>query len=118
MPGNKFLKLFAIMPFLAVCFFVRAQAPVANFTVTSTSGCSPLKVTFSDQSTGNPTSWSWDFGNGQMSTKQNPTVSYSQPGVYTVTLVVKNDDGIDDEVKTDYIAVFQSPKATFTTNLT
>jgi gliding motility-associated-like protein len=97
---------------------VHGQNPVANFNASVTSGCSPLKVTFNDQSTGNPTSWSWDFGNGQLSTVQNPTVSYSQPGTYTVRLIVKNDSGIDDEIKTDYITVFQGPKASFTANMT
>ncbi|MFI5185580.1 MAG: PKD domain-containing protein, partial [Chitinophagales bacterium] len=88
-PGNFLLKQFAIIPLLVWVTFVQAQVPVANFTASATSGCSPLKVTFSDQSTGNPTSWDWDFGNGQLSTVQNPTVSYAQPGTYTVTLVVK-----------------------------
>ena len=65
-----------------------------------------------------PDSWSWDFGNGQLSTQQNPTITYSQPGTYTVRLIVKNASGIDDEIKTDYITVFASPSASFTADLT
>src|SRR5258708_17504656 len=55
------------------------QIPVAGFTANKTSGCAPLTVTFTDQSTGNPTSWNWQFGNGQLSTAKNPVVTFSQP---------------------------------------
>ena len=57
-----------------------AQAPVANFSATPTSGCGPLTVRFTDLSTNNPTFWSWDFGNGQVSSNQNPNVTYTSPG--------------------------------------
>jgi len=97
---------------------IQAQDPVANFSANNTSGCGPLRVIFTDQSTGSPTSWSWDFGNGQLSVQQNPTVTYTQPGTYTVRLIVKNASGIDDEIKTNYITVFASPTASFTANLT
>jgi gliding motility-associated-like protein len=98
--------------------FAQGQPPVANFTASSTSGCSPLAVIFTDQSTGNPFSWNWDFGNGQLASGKNASVTYSQPGVYTVRLVVKNASGVDDEVKTNYITVYPSPTASFTANLT
>ncbi len=94
-----------------------AQAPVANFTANTTSGCAPLTVVFTDQSTGNPFSWTWDFGNGQLSTARNPAVSYSQPGTYTVRLVVRNASGIDEEIKTDYITVAPSPQVSFSANI-
>jgi PKD repeat protein len=117
-PGNAFLKLFFAISCWMISISAQAQDPVANFTVNNTSGCGPLRVTFADQSTGAPDSWSWDFGNGQLSTLQNPTITYSQPGTYTVRLVVKNASGIDDEVKTDYITVFAAPSVSFTANLT
>jgi len=99
---------------------VQAQDPVANFSANNTSGCAPLRVDFTDQSTGSPTSWTWDFGNGQLSQKSSPTatVVYTQPGTYTVRLVVRNASGIDDEIKTNYITVFASPTASFKANLT
>jgi gliding motility-associated-like protein len=98
--------------------YVQGQSPVANFTASATSGCSPLSVSFTDQSTGSPFSWNWDFGNGQLSTSKTPSVTYSQPGTYTVRLVVKNSSGVDEEIKTNYITVFPSPSASFTANIT
>jgi gliding motility-associated-like protein len=97
---------------------VSGQTPVANFTANKTSGCAPLTVSFTDQSTGAPTSWNWQFGNGQLSTARNPVVSFSQPGTYTVKLVVRNANGIDEEEKIDYITVSSSPSASFSANLT
>lgn len=44
-------------------------------------------VTFSDQSQ-NALSWSWDFGDGDTSTLQNPTHTYATFGLYTVCLTV------------------------------
>ena len=117
-PGNAFLKLFFAISCWMISISAQAQDPVANFTVNNTSGCGPLRVTFADQSTGAPDSWSWDFGNGQLSTLQNPTITYSQPGTYTVRLIVKNASGIDDEIKTDFITVFASPSASFKADLT
>jgi gliding motility-associated-like protein len=98
--------------------YALGQAPIANFSASPTSGCSPLGVGFTDQSLGNPFSWNWDFGNGQLSTAKNPSVTYSQPGTYTVRLVVKNAYGVDEEIKTNYITVFPSPTASFSANLT
>ncbi|WP_394298280.1 PKD domain-containing protein [Methanosarcina barkeri] len=46
--------------------------PVAAFTASSTSGKTPLKVKFTDTSTGSPTSWFWNFGDGAKSFHQNP----------------------------------------------
>jgi PKD repeat protein len=49
-------------------------------------------VTFTDTSTGTPTSWAWDFGDGATSTDQNPTHKFA-PGDYTVTLRATNANG-------------------------
>src|SRR5688572_406672 len=95
-----------------------AQSPVAAFTTNRTTGCAPLSIQFTDQSTGSPFSWNWDFGNGQLSTTRNPVVFYTQPGVYTVRLIVKNSAGVDEEIKTDLITVAPASTAAFTANLT
>ena len=90
-----------------------AQAPVARFSANKTSGCAPLAVSFTDESLNNPTSWNWDLGNGQLSTARNPVGQYRIPGVYTVTLVVRNASGTNRTVKTNYIEVFPSPGVNF-----
>lgn len=77
--------------------------PVAAFSGTPTSGNIPLTVVFTDASTNNPTSWSWDFGDGGTSTAQNPSHTYTVAGSYTVTLTATNAYGSDSEVKTGYI---------------
>lgn len=79
--------------------------PVADFSGSPTSGTAPLTVTFSDLSSGNPTSWYWEFGDGGTSASQNPVYTYDDPGVYTVRLTVINEYGSDLEEKTDYISV-------------
>jgi PKD repeat protein len=87
--------------------------PVADFVGSPTSGTVPLTVDFTDQSSGNPTSWSWDFGDGVgTSTQQNPSYIYNEAGTYTVTLTVTNAFGSDDEVKVDYITVTPPPPPT------
>ncbi|MDD3652586.1 MAG: PKD domain-containing protein [Desulfotomaculaceae bacterium] len=85
--------------------------PEAVFAADVTSGDAPLTVNFTDQSTNSPTTWAWDFDNdGSVdSTEQNPSYTYSTAGTFTVKLTVTNDAGSDDETKTDYITVNQSP---------
>jgi PKD repeat protein len=88
--------------------------PVAAFIGAPTSGYAPLTVDFTDQSTGNPTGWSWTFGDGGTSSAENPTHEYTGAGSYTVSLTVTNAAGSDDEVKPDYITVtIEPPVAAF-----
>ena len=68
------------------------EAPTADFTFAVTD----LSVAFTDASTdsdGTVVSWSWDFGDGNSSTDQNPTHAYADYGAYTVSLTVTDDDG-------------------------
>ena len=94
-----------------------AQVPVANFSASVTTGCSPLSVSFTDQSSNSPKFWNWDFGNGQLSNAQNPSVGYA-PGTYTVTLVVRNADGVSSVTKTNLIVSSPSPTVAFTSDKT
>jgi len=91
---------------------------VAAFSASPTSGKAPLKVTFTDTSTGSPTSWFWNFGDGSKSYLQNPTHKYSKTGVYTVNLTVKNAKGSNTATKTEYIKVITKPGANFTSSVT
>ncbi|HEY6503989.1 MAG TPA: PKD domain-containing protein [Chitinophagaceae bacterium] len=90
------------------------QAPVANFTASPLAGCSPLIVNFQDLSTGNPTAWSWNFGNGNTSTLQNPIATYFVPGSYTITLTVTNANGSNTLTRSQYITVYDIPTVNFT----
>ncbi len=79
--------------------------PTANFTGSPTSGCPTLTVNFTDQSSGDITDWSWDFGDGTTSTLQNPSHDYANPGSYTVSLTVTGPGGSDTNTKNNYITV-------------
>jgi len=85
----------------------------ANFSATPTSGCSPQIINFTDLSTGNPTQWRWDLGNGTISFLQNPSGTYFTPGQYTVKLVIQDATGIDSIIKTQYITIFAIPAVAF-----
>jgi PKD repeat protein len=56
-------------------------------------------VQFNDGSTGGPTSWLWNFGDGQTSTQQNPTHVFGGPGTFNVTLTVANAGGSSQVVQ-------------------
>jgi uncharacterized repeat protein (TIGR02543 family) len=68
--------------------------PEAHFTY-KTSNSDPLTVEFIDNSSNHPTSWYWDFGDGNNSTEENPLYEYQEHGIYKVSLLVGNETGID-----------------------
>ena len=70
-----------------------AQQPVPSLFTSTTSGNAPLSGQFQDRSSNNPTSWSWDFGDGTRSSGQTASRVYSSPGYFTVTLTVTNSAG-------------------------
>jgi PKD repeat protein len=85
---------------------VNVQSPVADFNATPTTGCAPLTVDFSDSSAGNIVQWFWDFGNGNTSSQQNPSQTYSSTGNYSVMLIVTNSSGCKDTIiKNNYIGI-------------
>lgn len=90
------------------------QNPIASFTTTSTNICEGESVTFTNTSTGSPTSSSWDFPGGSptSSSATDETVTYNTAGTYSVTLTVSNGIGTDDTTITNLITVTASP--TFT----
>jgi PKD repeat protein len=99
-----------------------SNPPVANFTATPTSGTKPLAVQFTDMSTGDITSRYWDFGDGGSSTSVNPGHTYSNAGLYSVSLTVNGPGGSNSKAVTNYINVTNSstnpPVANFTANPT
>jgi PKD repeat protein len=70
---------------------VASSAPTASFAV-SANPKAGQPVQFTDTSTGSPTSWSWDFGDGGASTAQNPTHTFGA-GTYQVSLTVSSSGG-------------------------
>jgi hypothetical protein len=74
----------------------QTQPPVASFTATPVSGHT---MQFLDTSTGSPTSWLWDFGDGNTSTAQNPSHTYAAAGPYSVKLTASNAGGSNQTVK-------------------
>jgi gliding motility-associated-like protein len=87
--------------------------PVADFTHTDV--CLSDSTHFVDKSTvskGSIESYWWDFGDGQISTKQSPWHKYGSSGTYNVTLYVASDSGCKDTV-TIPITIFPMPKAAF-----
>jgi gliding motility-associated-like protein len=85
----------------------------AKFSFSPVEGCAPIVVHFTDQSTGNPTQWRWDLGNGVTSSLQHPSTTYFNPGTYTIKLVVRNAIGADSVVKNSIINVFPNPVINF-----
>ncbi len=77
----------------------------AEFTSNTTLGKAPLTVHFLDHSTGYPTSWKWDFGDGENSSLQNPVHTYKKVGIYTVSLILRNKYSKDTLIKRRYISV-------------
>jgi PKD repeat protein len=86
-------------------YITATSAPTAAFTVNDTDGDKPLAVMFTDESTGLPSSWYWDFGDESTSEEQNPEHTYTIAGVYNVSLKATNTCGSDWENKTSYITV-------------
>ena len=84
--------------------------PIAGFTATPLTICEGGSVTFTDESTNVPTSWSWNFGDASaLDENQNTTHIYTNPGTYTVVLTATNSGGSDEE-STD-ITVIANPNA-------
>jgi PKD repeat protein len=90
--------------------------PVANFSGTPTTVAPAGTVSFSDLTSGLPTSWTWtiapgtagtawSYTGGTSATSQNPQVIFNTVGQYTITLVAANSQGSDSEIKTNYITV-------------
>lgn len=91
-------------------------APTAAFSATPTpvQGTAPLGVSFTDKSTGQISSWSWDFGNGATSAEKSPQYTYQVPGTYTVKLTVTGPGGSSQVSQSGYVTVLHpAPIAEF-----
>lgn len=88
-------------------FEMTTATPVAaDFSADTYTGKTPLPVVFTDLSTGSPTTWLWDFGDGSTSSDQNPAHVYTTYGSLRVTLTVS--DGVSSSSTFKYITIYQS----------
>ncbi|MEP7236951.1 MAG: PKD domain-containing protein [Ferruginibacter sp.] len=84
---------------------VADDKPSANFSATPRDVCAKIDVHFLDQSTGNVTRWLWNFGDGGTSTDQNPAHHYEDTGLFTIRLIVFNNNCADTLILTDYVHI-------------
>jgi PKD repeat protein len=83
-------------------FYIHVLPPLkAKFTADPKSGTAPLVVKFTDVSTGNPETWTWDFGDGASATgSQNPVHVYARAGVYDAVLTITRGMATDSSTQT------------------
>ncbi len=106
--------------------FSKTYAQVhADFSSDVVSGCSPVLVNFTDESTGvdDNTEYYWELGNGgSPSREKNPSALFLNSGTgsmtYTIKLVIKTLDGDDSIVKKSYITVYANPKVSIKASAT
>jgi len=110
------IRCYIIVPLLVISSVAIAQ-PLASFTSSDTSGCSPHAVHFINTST-NGVNYYWDLGDGNTSTLENPTNLYLNPGSYTVKLVVEDGNNNADSITMpDFIKVKGKPHADFSVSV-
>jgi len=86
-----------------------ASQPLAQFNAVSQNTCLGV-VSFQDQSNNIPSTWFWDFGDGNTSTQQNPSHQYANPGQYTVQLIVSNAIGSDTITQSNFVNFYTIPQ--------
>lgn len=85
----------------------------ADFSADTTTGGIPLTVNFTDLSSGEPSGWLWDFGDGATSTEQNPGHTYNAPGVYDVSLIIHTPVQRSGKSNSSFIFVGSPPIPSF-----
>ncbi|NJK86633.1 MAG: PKD domain-containing protein, partial [Bacteroidales bacterium] len=97
--------------FLTHSIFIQGQVN-ADFTMSQQSGCSPLIVNFTSQSTGDSLHYMWYLGPQQGTSElENPQATYTNQGIYDISLVVWNGTSRDSTSK--QLVVFTKPTANF-----
>jgi PKD repeat protein len=89
------------------------ERPVAGFSPSTLSGCSPLTIDFTNESSGEE-SYEWNFGdNTSGSIEENPTHTFEDPGNYVVTLIVRDEFGCGSDTSVVNIFVNDHPESAF-----
>jgi len=98
---------------------VSEPPPVADFLGSPLTGTAPLVVNFTDLSSGAITTWAWDFGDGGSSNVPSTDYTYTQPGIFPVTLTVSGPGGTDSLTRAGYVLVdAPAPTADFSASPT
>ena len=92
---------------------IAVTTEVADFEASPLTATIGQDVQFTDLSTGAPTAWLWEFGDGDTSNDQNPTHAFTTADTYTVTLTATYGAGDATRTRTDYITVTDSCDVTF-----
>lgn len=92
-----------------------SRMPCPDFTLSSTAGCPPFTVQFTPGIKCDSMIYSWDFGDGKLSTEKQPAHTYDKPGKYSVRLMVKyfRSEEIKTRVIENAVTVYAKPKARF-----
>lgn len=108
------MKWIFILVILNYAVSVRAQAVDFSFSTSGGNYCNPQLVRFTQNCTGNPDAFTWNFGNGQGSTHGIDSANYSGPGTYTVTLIGLYRDSAIRKTKT--ITIYPTPSISLVTD--
>lgn len=84
--------------------------PIADFDISNTSGCFPLNVSMKDKSksgSGSIATRTWDFGDGTLSNETSPSHTYTNAGVFDVTLSVTNSNGCSNILTKDDVIIIE-----------
>jgi len=97
---------------------VNDTAPSAAFLLTASGVNEPVNVTLSNNSESHDgiTNYLWDFGDNHTSTEENPLHTYTQNGIYSISLTVKEEDGNSDTHIESITIEDSSPIADFSAN--
>lgn len=96
---------------------VNVIRPLANINFSLADyNCGYAKIDFSDASVTSTgiVKWDWNFGNGSTSDLQNPTVFYTQSGIYNIKLIVEDVDGCKDTIVADSLINVPGPFGDYT----
>lgn len=94
-----------------------SEKPTVAFTASATTGCYPLGVQFTDQSSTGIVKWEWDFGDGDVSTDRNPYHVYRRSGTFVASLKATNAAGCSDFSKPTTISINNGVKADYTNTI-
>ncbi|QJB41905.1 PKD domain-containing protein [Chitinophaga oryzae] len=112
----KYLSIWLLLIFLMPGNLLWAQQADFSYTAVPASMCNPVTLTFKNNSTGNPTAYSWDFGDGRTSHDVNPQITYTAPGPKKVTLVATFANGTSTYYRT--FEVGATPQVAFSADVT